>query len=99
MLEHGALPTTDPFSYTMGGRSWTLNSWGFDLLLGLVARLGGLVAVAVLSGLAVAAVGSLVLAGGPPGGGGPRHAGGGGALPPPPRPSWVPGPPPPPRRL
>src|SRR4051794_28081136 len=61
ILDHGTLPSVDPFSWTAGGAPWTLNSWGFDLLLGATVRLGGLSVVAVLAGAWVAAVGGLVL--------------------------------------
>lgn len=62
MLEHGRLPAVDPFSWTVAGRSWTLNSWGFDLLLGWLYRAGGLVLVAWASAALAAAAVALALA-------------------------------------
>ena len=57
-------PALDPISWTASGESWTLNSWGFNVLLALAFQTGGLVLVAlVCAGLATAvAVLILVLA-------------------------------------
>lgn len=64
IIENRRIPAVDPFSWTAAGDSWTLNSWGFDVLLALAFRTGGLVLVALAcSGLATAvAVLILVLA-------------------------------------
>jgi hypothetical protein len=58
------IPTTDPFSWTVAGRSWDLNSWGFDALAGAAYRLAGLAAVALACAalVLVAVAVSLVLA-------------------------------------
>jgi hypothetical protein len=61
IMERRALPTTDPFSWTAHGRPWTLNSWGFDVLVGIVHALSGLVGVALLGLVLVMLVGGLVL--------------------------------------
>lgn len=42
MLEHRALPRIDPFRFTSRGVPWVDHEWGFQLLLGLGERLGGL---------------------------------------------------------
>lgn len=61
ILRTGALPATDPYSWWAAGRPWTLNSWGFDVLLGLADRLGGLTMVALVGAAGVLAVGAAVL--------------------------------------
>jgi len=45
-IAHKAIPTTDPFSWTMHGQPWTQNSWGFDVLIAGAYRLAGLPGVA-----------------------------------------------------
>lgn len=56
VIDHRALPTVDPFSWTALGRPWTLNSWGFDVLAAGANRLGGLAAVGMLGVALVMAV-------------------------------------------
>lgn len=46
IIAHHAIPAVDIFSWTVRGKPWTLNSWGFDLALGVAYRLGGLTGVA-----------------------------------------------------
>src|ERR1700733_5401981 len=41
-------PTTDPFSYTVGGNPWMAYEWLGDVLLGAVARFGGLMGLELL---------------------------------------------------
>jgi len=36
------IPTVDTFSWTVHGRPWTLNSWGFNVVLAGAYRLAGL---------------------------------------------------------
>lgn len=60
-IAQGRLPLVDPFSWTASGRPWTLNSWGFNVLLGLAYEAAGLVGVAFICACLVAAIGSLVL--------------------------------------
>lgn len=56
-ISHRAIPTLDTFTWTMRGRPWTLNSWGFNVLIALGYRLGGLPTVAwICSALVLAAV-------------------------------------------
>jgi hypothetical protein len=56
-----SLPNVDPFSWTVHGQPWTLNSWGFNVTIATFYRLAGLPAVALLCASLVAAVGALVL--------------------------------------
>ena len=60
-ISHRAIPAVDPFSWTMRGRPWTLNSWGFNVLLALAYKLAGLPAVAWLCAASVMAIVALVL--------------------------------------
>lgn len=48
LLRTGELPHHDVYSWTMHGATWVPNSWGWDLVLGLAYRVGGLAAVTVL---------------------------------------------------
>jgi hypothetical protein len=60
-ISHRAIPTVDPFSWTVHGKPWTLNSWGFNVLIAGAYRLAGLPGVAwACAGLAMVA-GGLVL--------------------------------------
>lgn len=62
-ISHQAIPRTDPFSWTMRGKPWTLNSWGFNVLLGLAYRVVGLTGVAwACAGLVMVAAGLVILA-------------------------------------
>lgn len=60
-IGQGKLPSADPFSWTAEGKPWTLNSWAFNVLLGLGYEAAGLAGVALVSAVLVAAVGALVL--------------------------------------
>lgn len=57
ILERGAVPRRDPFSWTAHGEPWRLNSYGFDVAVAWLHRLGGRAAVA-----AVAVVGTVAFA-------------------------------------
>jgi hypothetical protein len=60
-ISHGAIPRVDTFSWTVYGKPWTLNSWGFNVLIAAAYRLAGLPGVAwECAGLAMLA-GGLVL--------------------------------------
>lgn len=48
ILSSGHLPHHATYSWTAAGRSWTPNSWGWDVLLGGVYRLGGMTAIGLL---------------------------------------------------
>ncbi len=41
-------PTTDPFSYTVGGNPWIAYEWLGDVVLGAAARFGGLLGLEIL---------------------------------------------------
>lgn len=41
MLEHGTVPTSDPFSFTMLGAPWTAHEWGSELVMTLVHNMAG----------------------------------------------------------
>lgn len=49
ILAWGRMPHVDAYSWTAAGAAWTPNSWGFDVLLGVAHRVGGLPAVAVVA--------------------------------------------------
>jgi hypothetical protein len=55
ILATGALPRTDPYSFTRGGQPWFAWEWGADVLMGAAHRAAGLGGVAMLYGLAIAA--------------------------------------------
>src|SRR5579872_4861621 len=55
ILATGALPRTDPYSFTRAGQPWYAWEWGADVLTGLVHRSWGLTGVAMLYALAIAA--------------------------------------------
>ncbi|MGE5133334.1 MAG: hypothetical protein ACM32E_10545 [Gemmatimonadota bacterium] len=62
ILAHRALPAVDTFSWTARGKPWTLNSWGFDAVVGAAYRLAGLPGVAwACVGLTMAAAGLVLL--------------------------------------
>jgi hypothetical protein len=57
-----SIPATDTFSWTMHGKPYFQNSWGFDVLVAIAYRLGGLPGAAVLCALITMGVIALVLA-------------------------------------
>lgn len=60
-LEQQAIPAVDSFSWTMSGAPWTLNSWAFNVLLGLAYRVAGLPGAALACAVLSMAAGGLVL--------------------------------------
>jgi hypothetical protein len=60
MLQHRALITSDPFSYTMAGRPFVGFEYGSQLLYATAHRLGGLAGVTVLAALLIAAAYALL---------------------------------------
>lgn len=60
MLQHHALISADPFSYTRAGQPFTAFEYGSQLAYALANRLGGLAAVTVLAALLIAAAYALV---------------------------------------
>ena len=50
IVEHRALLSTDPFTYTASAHAWVMHEWGTEVLYALLERLGGLgLIVAALS--------------------------------------------------
>lgn len=62
IIAHHAIPATDTFSWTMHGKPYFQNSWGFDVLVASAYRLGGLPAVAVACALITTGIVALALA-------------------------------------
>jgi len=60
ILRQGAVPRSDPFSFTAQGQPWTYHSWLSGVLLFCVYRLGGFAGLILLRALLIAA--SLMLA-------------------------------------
>jgi len=52
ILEHGYVPTTDPFSYTFEGRPWVAHEWLSEVLMALAYDAGGIAALRALFGVA-----------------------------------------------
>lgn len=55
ILEHGAIPSRDPFSYTLPEAPWTAHEWLSEVFLHLAFQAGGWPGVAVLAAVAFAA--------------------------------------------
>ena len=53
MLDLGHVLTTDPFSYTFGGKPWQTHEWLAEVIMALAFRAGGWAGVALLFGVAV----------------------------------------------
>lgn len=56
ILDHGSLPTVDPFSFTHGGAPWANHSPTFQIVLALSYAAGGFVGVSLLKMLVVAVI-------------------------------------------
>jgi hypothetical protein len=61
ILQHRAIPHTDPFSYTAVGQRWFAHEWLAEVLMGLANRAGGLRGVMVLTALASGLTAGLLL--------------------------------------
>ena len=61
ILRTGHIPAADGFSWWARGRPWAPNSWGFDVLLALAYRAGGLACVALTGSALVLAAGAAIL--------------------------------------
>jgi hypothetical protein len=61
-VAHHSIPATDTFSWTMHGKPYQQNSWGFDVLVAIAYRLGGLPGAAILCALITLGMMALVLA-------------------------------------
>ncbi|HVS02584.1 MAG TPA: hypothetical protein VMT16_07425 [Thermoanaerobaculia bacterium] len=71
ILEHGRVPTADPFRFTHQGAAWVDHEWLFQVIVGGLERLGGIPALtafraALVVLLAAALWGGLRRAGAPP---------------------------------
>ena len=55
MIAHGAVPHTDPFSYTRAGAPWVAHEWLAEVAFALAFRAAGWGGVVTLTALAVAA--------------------------------------------
>lgn len=53
ILERGAIPATDPFSWTMAGQPWVAHEWLAEVLLGGAYGLGGFAGLAALVSVAL----------------------------------------------
>jgi hypothetical protein len=62
IIAHHAIPAIDTFSWTMHGKPYFQNSWGFDVLLAIGYRLAGLPGAAWLCALITMGIAALVLA-------------------------------------
>ena len=60
ILDHGAVPRADPYSYSMPGAPWTAHEWLSEVCLALAFRAGGWSGVALLTAVAAASA-ALVL--------------------------------------
>ena len=41
MIDHRAVPYSDPFSFTFAGQPWTAFEWGSELIFGFAHRIAG----------------------------------------------------------
>jgi hypothetical protein len=62
IMAHHSIPATDAFSWTMHGKPYSQNSWGFDVLVAVAYRLAGLPGAATLCALITLGMIALVLA-------------------------------------
>ncbi|MBV9994740.1 MAG: hypothetical protein JO127_05965 [Caulobacteraceae bacterium] len=60
MLDHGAVPKTDPFSFTFVGRPWVAHEWLSEVLMAGAFRAAGWSGVMLLTGLAVGLTATLM---------------------------------------
>ena len=61
ILNHHAIPTIDPFSYTAGGRKWFAHEWLAETTLALAWRAGGMQGVMVLAATAAGLTAAILL--------------------------------------
>jgi tetratricopeptide (TPR) repeat protein len=61
ILAAGAVPTTDPFSYTAAGRPWINHMWASQLLVHALWQAGGRIPLVLVKSLIVAATFGVVL--------------------------------------
>jgi len=56
MIMHGAIPTTDPFSFTAAGQPWVAMEWLADLIFGSAYQLAGYAGLAAVVAAALMAL-------------------------------------------
>ena len=61
ILDHWAVPATDPFSFTAGDRHWFAHEWLAEMLMALAFRAGGLPGVMMLAAGAVGLTAAVLL--------------------------------------
>lgn len=54
IIAHRAVPTADPFSFTMAGQPWVTHEWGAEVLLALAFQLAGWAGVMAVTAAAAA---------------------------------------------
>jgi hypothetical protein len=60
ILDDGAIPSADPYSFTAFGDPWTVQSWGASVIFAGLEQTVGLVGIRVVVGLCAAAIAALV---------------------------------------
>jgi hypothetical protein len=60
ILDHGRVPTTDPFSFTFAGAPWTAQEWLSETLMALAFRADGWSGLVILYGIALGATALLL---------------------------------------
>jgi hypothetical protein len=60
MIAHGAVPATDPFSYTFAGRPWVAHEWLSELAMAAAFIAAGWSGVMLLTGAAVGVVAAIM---------------------------------------
>lgn len=60
ILAHRAVPTTDPFTFSMPGGPWTAHEWLSEALMALSFRIAGWSGIVVLTGAAIASAAFVV---------------------------------------
>ncbi len=53
IIEHGAVPHSDPFSFTMNGAHWVAHEWLADIALYILSRVGGIAALTLASAVII----------------------------------------------
>lgn len=61
ILDHHAIPSVDPFSYTAGNRPWFAHEWLAETLLALAWRAGGMPGVLILAAGAAGLTAAILL--------------------------------------
>jgi len=60
ILDHGRIPTTDPFSFTAAGHHWVAMEWGAEIIYASAYRLSGYAGLATVVAAALIALNSIV---------------------------------------